>query len=379
MKILYYCQHVLGVGHVHRSLEICRACSAAHQVKMIIGGPDIDLGSEPFSLLRLPGLQMDDQFSRLISCDPGVDLDQVKEMRQEQLLAFFHEFTPDCLVLELYPFGRKAFRFELTPLLEAARQTPCTVACSLRDILVEKKVDRLMHEERAVKTLNKYFDALFVHADPKIVPIEATFGLADQIEVPLYYTGFITPQPRKDARSVLRCSINLNDEDKLIVASIGSGSVGSHLLEAVAAAAQIMNCQEHVHLNIFTGPYCDVAAYRRLAEAQRPNLAVERFSDRFIDWLAAADLSVSMAGYNTSMNIMAAGVPALMLPFEQNFEQRLRVEKLTAEHPIRMLEENDLTAKRLARIMTSQLQEARYKTAIDLDGARQTCRIIETL
>ena len=45
-------------------------------------------------------------------------------------------------MLELYPFGRKAFRFELDPVLEGIRDRslgPCRVVCSLRDVLVEKK------------------------------------------------------------------------------------------------------------------------------------------------------------------------------------------------------------------------------------------------
>jgi predicted glycosyltransferase len=86
-----------------------------------------------------------------------------------------------------------------------------------------------------------------------------------------------------------------------------------------------------------------------------------------------------MAGYNTSMNTLAAGVPALMLPFDQNREQRLRVERLITGHSIRMLEETDLSPDRLAALMNEQLREDRYHTSIDLEGARQTAQLLETL
>ncbi len=36
MKILVYCQHVLGVGHFFRTLEICRAL-AGHDVVLVSG------------------------------------------------------------------------------------------------------------------------------------------------------------------------------------------------------------------------------------------------------------------------------------------------------------------------------------------------------
>ncbi len=377
MKILYYCQHVLGIGHFHRSLEICRACSRDHDVTMVVGGPDIALSNEPFSFLKLPGLQMDEDFSGLISCVQGRDLEQVKEERCGKLLSFFNGYAPDCLVIELYPFGRKAFRFELTPLLKAAGESSCSVVCSLRDILVEKKQDRLMHERRAVDTLNEFFDALLVHADPQIVRLESTFGLIDEIRVPLHYTGFITPQPSPGARERIRASICLDSDRKLIVASIGSGSVGSRLLKGVAGAIPFIAGTIKIHLSLFTGPYCDRATHSELAALQNELITVERFSDEFIDWLAAADLSVSMAGYNTSMNVLAAGVPALMLPFDQNMEQRLRLQKLTADHPIRMLQEDDLAPETLARLIAEQLARPRYKTSIDLGGAGKSVAIIE--
>jgi predicted glycosyltransferase len=378
VKILYYCQHVLGLGHFHRSLEICRACSDDHQLTMVIGGPEIAVGDEPFSIFKLPGLRMDNQFSGLVSCIPWLSVDQAKESRRGQLLQLFDQTAPDCLVLELYPFGRKAFRFELTPLLKAARETPCRVVCSLRDILVEKKQDRLMHEQRAVKALNTYFDCLLVHADPQVVTLETTFELIDEIDVPLHYTGFITPQPTPGCRARMRSSLGLTEDKKLIVASIGSGSVGTHLLKATAEAAQILAGSTELHLRLFTGPYGDASLFEEIS-AGNTILVVERFSNQFIDWLAAADLSVSMAGYNTSMNVLAAGTPALMLPFDQNLEQGLRVRKLTIDHPIRMLQEEDLTPRQLAGIMARQLEKQRYRTTVDLDGARRTRNILEEL
>ena len=57
-------------------------------------------------------------------------------------------------------------------------------------------------------------------------------------------------------------------------------------------------------------------------------MKVSRFTSDFLSYLAAADLSVSMAGYNTCMNVLASRVPSLVWPFAQNREQRLRAEVL---------------------------------------------------
>jgi len=379
MKIAYYCQHVLGVGHFHRSLEICRACAVDHDVTMVIGGPPVDVSAEPFSFFQLPGLKMDEQFSGLMPCDETATLEATKTARTERLLSFFQDFAPDALILELYPFGRKAFRFELTPLLEAAAQTSCRILCSLRDILVEKKEEQRKHEQRAVDTLNHYFDALLIHSDPHLVTLDETFALTASIQVPVQYTGFVTPRPAGNARAEIRAALDLKPEEPLVVASIGSGSVGAELLQAVCEAARTLVDAAPCRFHLFTGSYCPPAVFEALAAHAQERLVVERFSRNFPDWLAAADLSVSMAGYNTSMNIVAAGVPALMLPFDQNREQRLRLTRLTRSHPIMLLETEDLRAERLVPLIKAQWDTPRYQTGLSLDGAAQTARYLQVL
>jgi predicted glycosyltransferase len=379
MKIAYYCQHVLGIGHVYRSLEICRTCSRAHQVTMIVGGPALELSREPFEVLQLPGLMMDQGFSHLQSCVPGLSVADVQQARTRQLQSFIKTVQPERLLVELYPFGRKAFRFELDPLLEAARRGATKILCSLRDILVEKKEGQQRHERRAVGILNKYFDALLVHADPKLVRLDETFSLIEEVRIPIHYTGFISPEPAPEARQGLRQKLGLLDEQKLIVASIGSGSVGAELLEAVLDGLDLLKAEPFWQARLFTGPYCPAEIAARIEARQDNRVTVSRFSKRFVDWLAAADLSISMAGYNTCMNTLAAGVPALMLPFEQNREQRRRVEKLSRRAPIGLLEHESLAAARLARAIRRQLALPRFSTDLDLNGAAGTLAYIEAL
>ena len=181
MKIIQYCQHVLGIGHLFRSLEICRAL-CDHEVILVTGGPRIatDL-PEHVREVRLPDLQMNREFKGLFSSRENASLDQIKEERQKRLFNLFEREKPDVFLIELYPFGRKAFRFELDPVLQAIGNKglpACVVVCSVRDILVEKE-DKVKHESRAVKTLNSYFDAVLVHADPSLAQLNETFDQFD--------------------------------------------------------------------------------------------------------------------------------------------------------------------------------------------------------
>ena len=80
-----------------------------------------------------------------------------------------------------------------------------------------------------------------------------------------------------------------------------------------------------------------------------------------------------MAGYNTCMNILAAQVPALVWPFPQNREQRLRAMQLADLGWMQVLEEPDLEPARLAGLIERQLaQPHRPKKSVDLNGAVRT-------
>ena len=104
-------------------------------------------------------------------------------------------------------------------------------------------------------------------------------------------------------------------------------------------------------------------------------MRVCRFTSDFLSYLAAADLSVSLAGYNTCMNILAVQVPALVWPFAQNREQRLRAEMLARLGALEILDNEDLRPARLATIIDRALSRHwPSQLAVDLEGATNTAR-----
>ncbi len=382
MKILVYCQHVLGIGHLARTMTILTAL-ADHEVLLVLGGPPTGIRVPGHvEVVRLPALHMDAEFSTLRPVAAGGDLEEIKTKRRERLLHLFAQFRPQILLIELFPFGRNGFRFELEPLLAAARRRHnCRVACSLRDILVERK-NRKKFEQRVLDRLDRWFDLLLVHSDPDLVPLDLTFGRMDAIQIPVRYTGFICRRPSPGARRRIRRQLALDAEERLIVASAGGGSVGHRLLAATLTAHRLLTGKGY-RLRLFTGPFLAETRFAGLMRLAGPGARVARFSDHFPDWLAAADLSISMGGYNTTMDIIAAGCPALIHPFAQNREQRLRTEILRARAPLALLEDNDLEPTLLAAKINELLEagppdETEYRRygGIRLDDGRISARIL---
>lgn len=378
-KILVYCQHILGIGHLARIRVILEELQGS-EVTLVLGGPETEIVFPDFvHVVQLPALHMDAEFSGLQPVEPGALLEEIKEQRKKQLLELYTVLQPDLLLIELFPFGRCGFRFELDPLLDhvSRQKGRCQVVCSVRDILVERN-NRMKFEQRAVERLNGFFDLLLVHADPDVIRLEETFFRMADIRIPVQYTGYVAEKSSAAKGMELRRTLGLAPGEQLIVVSAGSGSVGLPLLESTLTACAILAERENVRVQVFTGPYLDDDEYARLVQSANADTVIERFSDHFVDWLWAADLSISMGGYNTTMNVAAAGSPALIFPFAQNREQRLRAERLTGRLPLQILTQEDLTVERFIKKMTHMLRQTSCFPSIRLDGASEAARFLLT-
>ncbi len=385
MKIVHYCQHVLGLGHFMRSLAVAEALSD-HDVIFITGGPDVGATfPEHVRLVRLPALEMDEDFKTLHISSPDEDnapsIEDVQNERKRILWNVFEKERPDVFLVELYPFGRKRFEFELLPVLEAIRENTfgsCAAISSLRDILVEKK-DQDKFERRVIDRLGRYFDALIVHSDERLFSLAQTFSRCNEIPVPVVSSGFVAKKADCSSRETIRSALGLALQEKLVVASAGGGKVGAPLMSAVVDAFLNPLRNSAMHVQIFTGPFLDAPYYEELQERVKghKHIHLARFTDNFLDYLCAADASVSMAGYNTMMNVIAAQVPAVVWPFDQNREQRFRAEHISSLWPLTVLPKGNIDPLFLARSITARCNDPRPEPSrIQLDGAKETARYI---
>lgn len=388
--LLFYCQHVLGMGHLMRSRALVEGLVDRFHVCFLNGGELIPGFTFPSSVevINLPPLKADAAFTGIHSA-AGQSLEEIKAARTNLILATYARLQPEILVVELFPFGRKKFAFELMPLLAQIRRqrimradVTTKVVCSLRDIMVSRR-DQWKHEARACRLLNRYFDLLLVHADPTFQRLEESFGQVDTITTPLVYTGYVAQNESEEVADTAATPEPLIAVDKpMILGSIGGGRVGSELLlSTVAASVQLAVTQPH-QLLLFGGPYLPEDEFQQLAAAVagHEHIVLQRYTNRFLHYMAQADLSISMAGYNTCMNLLTTGTRALLLPFTggDNDEQAIRAAKLAAMGVAGVLTPDDLAPAQLAAHMAQQLAAPRPMSTLDLDGVATTAaRLLE--
>ena len=373
-RVLFHVQHLLGVGHLKRAELLAGAMAAADlDVTVALGGRA--LPEAPFAGVRVaqlpPASIQGEDFSALVDAEGRLVDEAWKAGRRDSLLRLFAELEPDVVLIELFPFGRRQFAFELLPLLEAAHAQPRRprIACSLRDILVASK--KPGRDAETIATLRRFFDAVLVHGDPDLVPLDATFRRAAEFADLIHYTGYVARPAAERAPA---------DAGGEVLVSAGGGAVGGPLLLAALAARAFTPVKEHVW-RLLTGPNLPAHDYTRLQAAADERTIVERFRADFPARLGAAALSISQAGYNTTMDILRAGVPAVVVPYETagETEQRLRAELLAAKGVLTVVPAGILSPEALAAAIETAFARPPGRAAVDLDGARNTARLVATL
>jgi predicted glycosyltransferase len=365
-RVFFHVQHLLGIGHLKRAATICRALAeSGFEVTLASGGAKVP-GLVPGNvrLVQLPPMSAADvTFKVLLDEHQQPVTEKWKANRAAALLEAWRAAKADVLIVELFPFGRRQLRFELLPLLEAAGEA--LVVCSVRDLLQ----GRPSRESEAVALVEKYFDRVLVHGDPRVAPFERSFAAAGRIAERLAYTGYVVEELAPGGG---------NAGQGEVLVSAGGGAVGRRLLET-AIRARPLTPLRGLTWRVLVGTNAAAADLKALLEISQDGIIVERSRNDFTALLRNCELSISQAGYNTVMETLQARARAVVVPFSQGSEteQGLRAQFFAERNLLVSLAENDLSVENLAAAVDRAAARPRPAApGVDLDGARASAELI---
>lgn len=370
-KVLFYCQHLLGIGHISRSLAICNELVKSFEVHFVQGGPFVNktIDHPNFHHHYIQPLLMHEHNSELYDPNDENTLVEIWSLRETELKKILN-YSFEHIFIELFPFGRNKFRFEIFSLIDQAKtiNPKALVHCSSRDIMVEKK-DKDKRNKKIVNYINQYFDTIFVHSDSQLVKLDETFSRAIDIKEKTLYTGYITQA--KVSNVVFK-------REKLILISMGGGVVGDELLLALSDLP--------IHYKKYTchfilGPYSKPALKEKLElkAIEHQNMKLTGFIENFEEVMAKSSLSISLAGYNTVMNLLNTKTKAIVYPYMANIEQNMRAVKLEQLGFLSILRDNDFETTRLKTIIDKTLAMDYPQSEINLKGAEFCRNYLENL
>ena len=409
-RVAFYSQHLIGVGHHFRNRQIVNELVKTCDVFFIDGGrpiPDADL-DEGVVRIPLPPLRTGAQ--GIAPVDKERDLQTVMRERQTQLADVMEQIRPDVFCVEFFPFSRWSLKSEiLNTVVRLNKVNPgAKVLCSLRDIPTRAKSDALQptvtpvqrrdgdamrfysvpfggihHEylsfnrryyEEVVPVLNMYFDAVMVHGDSQLSRLEDHFPWAADIGIPIIYTGFVSEKLKDASRPD-------GAPDRYVLVSAGGGSGGLALVAPCIEAWKRLDRDDALNgreMVIFAGAFINETHFDALRELCGDGpFRIERFTSNFLAYMKHADLSISRAGYNTCMNVLETGTPALLVPIVQADDQEFRAQKLMALGLAQVIHPDQIGAGKMAKAIGEMLERSVSEHDLSLDGAEQTRKIIE--
>jgi predicted glycosyltransferase len=333
---------------------------------------------------QLPPLRAADETLKDLSRLDGTPLDEAfAAKRAQELLDLLRAEAPDILITEQFPFGRTRLRFELLPLLEAAkalRPRPLIVS-SVRDVVRRSASPQRVAE--SVGIFEEFFNSVLIHADPRLVEFARSFAGWDRIKARALYTGFVAEHELVQ-RFPSHERVAADDRGDVVV-SAGGGAVGAPLLQAALAARPKTPLADRTW-RLLVGanmPAAERAALGGGAGAKDKGIVIEAARPDFTRLLANAALSISQAGYNTTIETLCCADRAVLVPFgtARETEQADRAALLAERGMVAIVPPGTLSPESLADAVRRALAGPSLRSfpPCDVNGGPATALLLKGL
>lgn len=326
-NILMYSHDTYGLGHIRRSMAIANhLCDYNTNVLILTGSPIA--GRFPFQeqvdFVRIPGM-IKKTNGDYQSLSIRIDQDQALSIRTNIILATAQTFRPNLFIVDKEPHGLK--REVLPTLLWLKENSPQTQSIlGLRDILDDEDVicqDWL--DKEIYGSLANLYDEIWVYGDRNIYDPVEKYRLPAEIHEKVVFTGYI-PRTRlpADKRRKIRKQYRIMEDDIFILVTTGGGGDGGEVIDHFIDMHQYFPTSLPFKSMIVSGPFMPKARRERTKKrAKIHGIKFIPFHPHMEDLMKAADLVISMGGYNTICEILTHGTLALIIPRETPRKEQL--------------------------------------------------------
>ena len=360
-----YSHDTYGLGHIRRTMAIANHLRGTNTNILILTGSPIagrfTLPSQ-VDFVRIPGMikKTNDEYRAL---SIKIDAQQALTIRTNIILATAQTFKPDLFIVDKEPLGLKR---EVLPTLEWLKEaTPETrTVLGQRDILDAPQVIIKDWQDRDIYThLSKLYDEIWIYGNREVYDPVTLYEFPENIKDRVVFTGYI-PRIKKhgNVRKKVRRRYRILPDDIFVLVTTGGGGDGYDLLDQYVAMHDYFPTTLPFKSLIITGPFMPKRKREEIKKRGKVyGIKTLPFHSRLEELMQAADLVISMGGYNTICEILTQETPALIIPREHpRKEQLIRAQCLKEEALIDFIGWHDVTPQRLREKIFSLLDNAEH-------------------
>lgn len=360
-RVLIYSHDTFGLGNIRRMLEIARHLvnSSPHvSVLIVTGSPMLHAFRIPprIDYVKLPCLcrDVDGAYSARFLDLP---LDTTVHLRAKIVRSAIEGFAPDLVLVDKKPFGvEDELAITLAEMKSKAR--PPKFALLLRDILDSPEAtSRVWRKNGCFEAIETFYDQVLVVGAPEVFDLRREYGFPRAVAAKVKFCGYISREPGRRSRADVRQQLGVQPVDPLVLVTLGGGEDGYALARTYLAGLTATPILRRPRSHIVCGPEmadAQRAAIRRAA-VNLPGVSLEDFSDDMMSLISAADVTVSMGGYNTVCELLTMGKRAVVVPrTKPSLEQFVRAERMHAMGLLHMLHPDQVTPSSLANAVLKE-------------------------
>jgi predicted glycosyltransferase len=369
-NILMYSHDTYGLGHIRRTMAIAsHLIGPRTNILILTGSPIAGRFSFPeqIDFVRIPGMikRTNDEYLPL---SIKINARHALDIRKNIITATAKTFQPHLFIVDKEPFGLKK---EVLPTLQWLRRCrPGTRSIlGLRDIMDDAETVKKDWQEKGVyDLLDELYSEIWVYGNQAFYDPIVEYDIHASISGKMHFTGYIPRKvPNREAARKLKKELGAANGEKLVAVTTGGGGDGYTVMHTYLSMLESLPNSAAFKSVLITGPFMPKHE-RKLVYKRGRKLGVRtyHFYRQMEKIFAAADLVVSMGGYNTLCEILSQGTLSLVIPRETpRKEQLIRAQAFSRQKLVDYIPWRDFTPENLyKKILTLLEHPGPYQEAV---------------
>ena len=326
-NILMYSHDTYGLGHIRRTMAIASHLLGPRiNILILTGSPIVGRFTFPdrIDFVRIPGMikKTNDEYLPL---SIKIHARHVLDIRKNIITATAKAFQPHLFIVDKEPLGLKK---EVLPTLRWLRRCrPDTRSIlELRDIMDDAvTVKKDWKRKRVYEHLEMLYSEIWIYGNREFYDPIAEYDISESVSQKMHFTGYIPRKiPSKEAVRTVKKELGLKDGEKLVVVTTGGGGDGFRVMDTYLAMLESFSHTPPFKSVLITGPFMPKQSRRDVFKrARRMGVRTYHFYRQMEKIFAAADIVVSMGGYNTLCEILGQGTISLVIPRETPRQEQI--------------------------------------------------------